>query len=67
MNNPTEAEVLQRLGAIPVLLSINQTTAAVSDGTIDGATFPPSMLFEFGIGRHALDRRGGGMLAPVFR
>ena len=53
VNNPMEAEVLQRLGAVPVLLSINETTAAVSNGTIDGATFPPSMLSEFGVGRVA--------------
>jgi len=53
VNNPTEAEVLQRLGAIPVLLSINRTTEALSGGAIDGATFPPSMLSEFGVGRIA--------------
>jgi len=51
VNNPTEAEVLQRFGAIPVLLAINKTTEAISNGTIDGATAPPSMLAEFGIGR----------------
>jgi len=69
VNNPTEAEVLQRLGAIPVLLSINQTTEAVSNGTIDGATFPPSMLSEFGIGRvathHYMIALGGAPLALV--
>jgi TRAP-type C4-dicarboxylate transport system substrate-binding protein len=51
VNNPTEADVLQKLGAVPVLLSINQTTEAMSKGAIDGAAFPPSMIFEFGIGR----------------
>jgi TRAP-type C4-dicarboxylate transport system substrate-binding protein len=69
VNNPTEAEVLQRLGAIPVLLSINQATEAVSNGTIDGATFPPSMLFEFGIGRvtthHFMISLGGAPVAMV--
>jgi TRAP-type transport system periplasmic protein len=53
VNNLTEADVLQRLGAIPVLLSINEATEAVADGKIDGATLPPSMLSEFGIGRVA--------------
>jgi len=66
VDNLTQADTLQRLGAVPVLLSINQTTEAVSNGTIDAATFPPSMLFEFGIGRvathHYMIRLGG---APV--
>jgi len=51
VNNLTEAGVLQRFGAVPVVLAINQTTDAVSRGTIDAATFPPSILFQFGIGR----------------
>lgn len=51
VNNSTEADVLQRFGAIPVLLAINKTTEAISSGTIDGATAPPSMLAEFGMGR----------------
>src|SRR5581483_4486981 len=51
VNNPTEAEVLQKFGAVPVLLAINQTTEAVSSGVIQAATLPPSMLFEFGVGR----------------
>jgi TRAP-type C4-dicarboxylate transport system substrate-binding protein len=67
VNNPTEAEVLQRLGAVPVLLSINQATEAMSKGTIDGATFPPSMLSEFGIGRmtthHFMIGLGGAPIA----
>lgn len=53
VNNQIEAGVLQKFNAIPVLLAINQTSEALSDGTIDGATVPPSMLFEFGIGRVA--------------
>ncbi len=50
-NNPIEAATLERLGAIPVLTAINQTAERLSQGTIDAATVPPSMLFEFGIGR----------------
>jgi TRAP-type C4-dicarboxylate transport system substrate-binding protein len=50
-NNQTEAAVLEKLGALPVLLPINQATDAISRDKIDAATFPPSMLFEFGIGR----------------
>lgn len=63
VNNATEADVLQKLGAIPVLMAINQTTEAVSRGTIQAATLPPSMLFEFGVGRvtryHYLMEFGG--------
>jgi len=40
VNNPTEAEILQRLGATPVLLSINQTTEAMSKGTIRRGDVP---------------------------
>jgi TRAP-type C4-dicarboxylate transport system substrate-binding protein len=50
-NNEIQSAVLEKLGAIPVLLPINQATDAVSRGKIDAATFPPSMLFDFGIGR----------------
>ena len=53
VNNQTEADVLQRFGAVPVLLASNKATEAVSNGTIDGVTFPPFMLSEFGVGRVA--------------
>jgi len=52
-NNKTEGAVLQKLGAIPVLLAINQATDAINRDKIDAATFPPWLLFEFGIGRVA--------------
>lgn len=62
-NNNIEADVLRRFGAKPQRLSINQTTDAISRNKIDGATFPPSMLFEFGIGRltkyHYMIKLGG--------
>ncbi len=51
VNNATEAAAMGQLGAIPVLLPINKTTNAISDGTLDAAMVPPAMLFEFGIGR----------------
>jgi len=50
-NNQTQAGVLEKLGAIPVVLPINQATEAINRGKIDGAAFPPSLLFDFGIGR----------------
>ena len=52
-NNRMEATVLKKFGAIPAVLAINQTTEAISRGNIDGATLPPAMLFEFGVGRVA--------------
>jgi TRAP-type C4-dicarboxylate transport system substrate-binding protein len=68
-NNQIEAYVLKKLGAIPVPIPINQTTETISIGKIDGATFPPSMLFEFGIGRvtshHYMIQLGGAPSALV--
>jgi len=68
-NNRIESEVLEKLGATPVLIPINQTTEAMSRDKIDAATFPPSMLFEFGIGRvtsnHFLLNLGGAPTALV--
>jgi TRAP-type C4-dicarboxylate transport system substrate-binding protein len=51
VNNAVEATTLEKLGAIPVLLALNQTNEKLSQNKIDGATVPPSMLFEFGFGR----------------
>jgi len=53
VNNAIEADTLQRFGAIPVLIAINQTNDAISQGAIDAATFPPEILSEFGVGRVA--------------
>ena len=68
-NNQIEANALEKLGAIPVLMAINQTTEAVSRDKIDAATFPPSMLFAFGVGRvtsnHYMIRLGGAPTALV--
>ena len=62
-NNQIEAQVLKKLDANPIVIPINETTEAISVGKIDGATFPPSMLFEFGIGRvtshHYMIQMGG--------
>ena len=68
-NNKTEAAVLERLGAKAVPIAINQTMEALSAGKIDGATFPPSMVFDFGVGRvanqHYMIRLGGVPVALV--
>jgi len=68
-NNKIESLVLEKLGAIPVLMAINNTTEALSRDKIDAATAPPSMLFEFGIGRvttnHYMLQLGGAPTALV--
>lgn len=68
-NNKTEAAVLERLGAKAVPIAINQTMEALNAGKIDGATFPPSMVFDFGVGRvanyHYMIRLGGVPTALV--
>jgi TRAP-type C4-dicarboxylate transport system substrate-binding protein len=62
-NNKTEAAALERLGAKAIPIAINQTMEALSEGQIDGATFPPSMVFDFGVGRvtkyHYMIQLGG--------
>jgi len=69
VNNSLEATTLEKLGAIPVQLAINQTFEKLSEGKIDGATLPPSMLFEFGVGRvtshHYMMQLGGAPIAIV--
>ena len=68
-NNRIETKTLHKLGAIPAVIPINQVTNAISEGRIDGATVPPAMLFEFGIGRvtshHYMIHLGGAPTALV--
>ena len=68
-NNSTQATVLTRLGAAPSVLPINRMSAAMNDRKIDAATIPPSMVFEFGIGRvathHYMLRLGGAPSAVI--
>jgi TRAP-type C4-dicarboxylate transport system substrate-binding protein len=68
-NNRIEAAVLDRFGAKAVPIAINQTMQALGEGKIDGATFPPSMVFDFGVGRvanfHYMIRLGGVPVALV--
>jgi TRAP-type C4-dicarboxylate transport system substrate-binding protein len=52
-NNPTAAIALEKLGMAPAVMPINMISDAISSGNLDGAAIPPSMLFEFGIGRVA--------------
>lgn len=50
-NNAGEAAALEKLGALPRVLALNQTAQAISSGTVDGATASPSALFDAGIAR----------------
>lgn len=52
-NNPIEAEVLERLGAIPTVMPASKLANAVGSGVIDGAAFSPGALFDFGVSRVA--------------
>jgi TRAP-type C4-dicarboxylate transport system substrate-binding protein len=53
VNNPSEAATLEKLGAIPVPMPINQVTDAISSGAIDAAAVPRTPLSDFGIKRVA--------------
>jgi TRAP-type C4-dicarboxylate transport system substrate-binding protein len=51
VNNPSEAATLEKLGAIPVPMPINQVTDALSSGAIDAAAVPRTPLSDYGIKR----------------
>ena len=51
VNNSMEAAGLTKLGARPEVLAFNQTSPAISGGTIDGATVPSAQLYDVGIGQ----------------
>ena len=52
-NNLIEAAGLGMLGVLPVVLALPQTLDALTKGSLDGATVPPSLLVDFGIARVA--------------
>ncbi len=66
VNNAVEGQALNRLGALPQPMAINEVADAISRGALDGATVPPGALFEFGIARvasnHYLLQLGGAPL-----
>ena len=69
VDNPIIADTLRKLGALPSLLPINRTMAALSQGTLDGVTVALGGLMEFGFGRlanhHYLLSLGGAPLSLV--
>jgi len=52
-NNETEYTIIEKLGAKPIFMPLNETAEALSAGKIDGAMVPPVPMIEFGIGRVA--------------
>jgi TRAP-type C4-dicarboxylate transport system substrate-binding protein len=50
-NNKSEAAALVKLGAVPVVLALNQTAQAISSGTLDAVAAPPFALSDAGITR----------------
>jgi TRAP-type transport system periplasmic protein len=69
VNNPGESAVLEKLGAVPVLMQITQVAAAISSGAIDGAAISRTPLSDYGIKRvatnHYFLRTSGAPLALV--
>ncbi len=67
--NPTEANMLKDLGAVPVLIPVTEVAEAVGRGTIDGTTAQPQTIVDFGIGRvtsfHYMARLGTAPLAEL--
>ncbi len=49
--NATEGAALRALGAVPVLMPVNEVPEAVGRGTIDGTTVHPVPMFDFGLNR----------------
>ena len=68
-NNPTEADALGLLGAIPTVLEAPKLADAISRGAIDGAALSPSGLYLFGVSQvarnHYLLHGGSTPLALV--
>jgi TRAP-type C4-dicarboxylate transport system substrate-binding protein len=49
--NRTEVATLDALGMSATIIPINQTAEAIGRGTVDGATGPASIMYDFGISR----------------
>ena len=51
VNNAVAAAAMTTLGASPVVLSLNDTSNAISSGRVDGAVVQLAQLASFGVGR----------------
>src|ERR1700722_2877828 len=49
--NRTEAATLEALGMSATIIPINQTAEPIGRGTVDGATGPAAIMYDFGISR----------------
>ena len=67
--NSTEANMLKELGAVPILIPVNEIAEAVGRGTIDGTTAQPQTIVDFGIDRvtsfHYMAHLGPSPLAEL--
>lgn len=67
--NSIEASMLKEVGAVPVLIPVNEIPEAIGRGTIDGTTAQPQTVFDFGIDRvtsfHYMVRLGTAPLAEL--
>jgi TRAP-type C4-dicarboxylate transport system substrate-binding protein len=52
-NNPTEAQALEQLGAIPTVMPAPRLADAIASGAVDGAVMSPTGLFQFRASRVA--------------
>ncbi|HZQ12027.1 MAG TPA: TRAP transporter substrate-binding protein DctP [Pseudolabrys sp.] len=52
-NNPMEAAVLERFGALPTIIPASKLADAIDRGAVDGAVVSPTGLFQFGAARTA--------------
>lgn len=51
VTNASQNATLEALGAVPILLPVNEVPEAIGRGTIDGAAEFPGPLYDFGIDR----------------
>ena len=65
-NNHIEAQVLERLGAIPTVMPASRLADAIGRGGIDGAALAPTAVFDFRVAAVAKNHYllGGGV-APL--
>lgn len=70
-NNSTVGDALRKFGAVPSLLPINQTMAALSEGKLDGVAVTTGVVTDFGFSRltnyHYMLPLGGAPISLVMK
>lgn len=51
VHSAAHGRALEKLGMVPVFWQVNDISSAISNGLIDGAAVPPTILAEYGVGR----------------